>query len=323
MEISKKNIRIWSMLGMRRMIGLLLSEVADNDKNFLFVTADLGRYFGIEELAKRHSDRIIDLGICEQNMIGVSAGLQSEGFDVWAATYGTFISARALDQVRVNVGLMNFGIKLIGGAGGLCDGNFSATHMALEDVSYMRSIPNMTIICPADGLELVKAVEALSRCWGPAYIRLTGRADTPIVHINDYVFEMGKAERITEKKREIVFISSGVILGNVLKASELLKIEGLDTEVINMHTISPVDTEILDELRNRKIIFVVEEHMKTGGLGSAIKDYYAEGDRHPPVISIAVDNYYPKAQEYNDLLDVVGLSVDGIADKVRETIKRY
>ena len=119
LEIDKRSIRVWSMLGMRRVVGLVLSELAENDPAFLFTTADLGRYFGVNELLAQHPEKVVDLGIAEQNLIGASTGLQSEGFHVWAATYATFITSRALDQVRVNLGLMGFDLRLIGAGGGV------------------------------------------------------------------------------------------------------------------------------------------------------------------------------------------------------------
>ena len=316
LEINRKNIRIWSMLGMRRIVGIMLKELAEDDKDFLFVTADLGRYFGINDLMKYYPDQVVDLGIAEQNLVGASAGLQNEGFHVWAATYATFITARALDQVRVNLGLMGLNVKLIGAAGGLGDGNFSATHMALEDIADMRAIPNMTVVCPADGLELVKAMEAMAYYDSPVYLRLTGRANIPVIYKEDFDFRIGKAVNVKDGS-DIAVISAGTILGTVMDAVTDLEMTGLSCRVIDMHTVKPLDKAMLEEIANYKLVAIVEEHMKAGGLGSAIAEYYAEQKIRPQLQLLAVDDFYPDAAEYEDLLDRCELSQKKIAEKIR------
>ena len=318
LEINKKNIRIWSMLGMRRVVGLALKDIAEQDENFLFTTADLGRYFGVGELQNLYPDKVVNLGIAEQNLIGASSGLQNEGFHVWAATYATFITARALDQVRVNLGLMNLGVKLIGAAGGMSDGNFSATHMALEDLADMRAIPNITVISPADGLELVKAMEALRHFEGPAYIRLTGRAGIPIIYKEDYDFEIGKAVCVKDDGKDIAIVATGTILSTALNVAEDLDELDIKCKVIDMHTIKPLDTVILDEIANCKMVVTVEEHMKIGGLGSAISEYYAELSHKPVLQILAVNDFYPDAREYEDLLDNCGLSRNKIKVQIEQ-----
>jgi len=315
LEVNRRNLRIWSMLGMRRIVGIILKDLAESDNRFLFATADLGRYFGNQDLAAHYPEKVVDIGIAEQNLIGVSAGLQNEGFHVWAATYATFITARALDQIRVNMGLMGLGIKLIGAAGGLADGNFSATHMALEDICNMCAIPNMTVIVPADGLELVKTIESLGSFEGPAYVRLTGRAGIPTIYKEDYDFQIGKAICLKDG-HDVAIISSGTILGTVLAVSRKLEDGGISCKVINMHTVKPLDTAALDELSDFKLVVTVEEHMKFGGLGSAVSEYYAEQIKKPVVQLIAVENFYPEAAEYEDLLDICGLTEEKILSRV-------
>lgn len=318
-EINKKNIRVWSMLGMRRIVGPALKDIAEKDDNFIFATADLGRYFAYEDLVRSYPDKVIDLGIAEQNLIGASAAMQNEGFHVFAATYATFITARVLDQIRVNMGLMNLGVKLIGAAGGLCDGNFSATHMALEDFADMRAIPNMTVLAPADGMELVKTLVALSKHDGPAYVRLTGRANIPVIYKEDYDFQIGKAVTIKEGD-DIAIISNGTILGDILKVAGRLEQEKISCRVIDMHTVKPIDQEILREISGYKLVVTVEEHVKAGGLGSVISEFYAEEPRRPIQQMIAIDDYYPDANEYDYLLDKCGLTEEKMLSKI---LKKY
>ena len=220
-EITKKNIRVWSMLGMRRILGPAMKDIIEQDRKVLFATADTGRYYAYDDLLRTYPENVVDVGIAEQNLIGASAGLQNEDFNVYAVTYATFLTSRALDQIRVNLGYMGLGVKLIGEAGGMCDGNFSATHMALEDVSNTRNIPNMRVIIPADGMELVKTLVALKDADYPAYVRMTGRFPIPVIYREDYDFEIGKAVTLREGK-DIAILSNGTLLGDVLKTAEML-----------------------------------------------------------------------------------------------------
>ncbi|NBH13909.1 transketolase [Lachnospiraceae bacterium] len=315
LEISRKNARIWSMLGMRRVVGIMLEELAGSDEHFIFATADLGRYLGAADFEDKYPGQMIDVGIAEQNLIGVSAGMQQEGFHVFAGTYATFVTARALDQIRVNLGYMNLGVKLIGAAGGLSDGNFSPTHMALEDIADIRPIPGIAIISPADGAEVVKAMYALAEYEGPAYLRLTGRANTPVIYTEDYDFKIGKAVCLKEGT-EIAFVASGTIVATVQKAAAELEKKGISCKVINMHTIKPLDTQALDELEEFKLLVTVEEHMAAGGMGSAVAEYMGAKAKRPVQQIIAAGHEYPHAGEYEILLETCGLTVDGIVKKV-------
>ncbi len=319
LEISKKNNRVWSMLGMRRVVGQMLMELAKADHSFCFATADVARYFGTEDFEKKYPDKIIDVGIAEQNLITVAAGMAKEGINIFAATYGTFITARALDQVRVNLGYMQLPIKLIGVGGGLSEGDLSATHMALEDISDLLTIPNITVICPADGLELVKALEALLHYDKPAYLRLTGSTNTAIVYKDDYDYKIGRANVIREGK-DIAIIGCGNILGTVMRVADRLQSDGIGTKVIDMHTINPIDKSMLDEVSSMRLVVTVEEHMKHGGLGGVIAEYYAEKNERPQQLILGVENY-PKASEYKYLLEDCGLDEEGIYRSICDRLK--
>lgn len=308
------------MLGMRRMIGPVMKDIIERNDKVMFATADLGRYFAYEELLKTFPNNVVELGIAEQNLIGASAGLQNEGFNVFAASYATFITARALDQIRVNIGYMGFGIKLIGGGGGLSDGNFSATHMALEDISNTRNIPNIMVVAPADGMELIKVLTALSDFHGSAYVRLSGRANMPVIYREDYEFRFGKAVTLREGD-EITIISNGTILGEALKTAEKLEANNISCRVINMHTIKPLDKDILRVISDCKLVVTVEEHLFSGGMGSAIAEFYAEEKIRPMMLMLSVGTSYPDAAEYEDLLIKCGLTRDDMADKILSKYK--
>ena len=314
-EITKKNIRVWSMLGMRRILGPAMKDLIAEDRKVLFATADTGRYYAYDDLLRTYPENVVDVGIAEQNLIGASAGLQNEGFNVYAVTYATFLTSRALDQIRVNLGYMGLGVKLIGEAGGMCDGNFSATHMALEDISNTRNIPNMRVITPADGMELVKTLAALKNAEYPAYVRMTGRFPIPVIYREDYDFEIGKAVTLREGK-DIAILSNGTLLGDVLKTAELLSEKGVDCKVVNLHTVKPLDEEALREIAGYRLVVTAEEHLVYGGLGSAVAEFYAQEPVRPRMLMLSVGTQYPRAQEYDDLLKTCGLTAPQMAESI-------
>jgi len=314
-EITKKNIRVWSMLGMRRILGPAMKDIIEQDRKVLFATADTGRYYAYDDLLRTYPENVVDVGIAEQNLIGASAGLQNEDFNVYAVTYATFLTSRALDQIRVNLGYMGLGVKLIGEAGGMCDGNFSATHMALEDVSNTRNIPNMRVIIPADGMELVKTLVALKDADYPAYVRMTGRFPIPVIYREDYDFEIGKAVTLREGK-DIAILSNGTLLGDVLKTAEMLAKKGVECKVINLHTVKPLDEKALRVIAGYKLVVTAEEHLLYGGLGSAVAEFYAQEPVRPRMLMLSVGTQYPKAQEYDDLLKTCGLDVESMTNRI-------
>ena len=320
-EITKKNIRIWSMLGMRRILGPAIKDLVEQDRRVLFATADTGRYYAYDDLLRTYPENVVDVGIAEQNLIGASAGLQNEGFNVYAVTYATFLTARALDQIRVSLGYMGSGVKLIGEAGGMCDGNFSATHMGLEDISNVRNIPNIRVITPADGMELVKTLTALRDAEYPAYVRMTGRFPIPVIYKEDYDFRIGKAVTLREGK-DIAFVSNGTLLGDVLKAADLLAEQGVDCKVVNLHTVKPLDEEALREIAGYKLVVTAEEHLLYGGLGSALAEFYAQEPVRPRMLMLSAGTEYPRAAEYPDLLKKCGLDAESMANRIIEEIQK-
>lgn len=316
-EVNRKNMRIWSMLGMRRTIGAILDDLRMIDDKFIFVPADSGRYLAYEEFNRNHPDNVVNMGIAEQNMVAACAGLANEGFKVFAAAYGTFIASRALDQVRVNLGIMGLPVKFISLSGGLTNGNLSATHMALEDVANIRAIPGITIITPADGTELVKTLVTLMDFDGPAYVRLTGTANnTAQVYKEDYDFKIGRAVTIREGE-DIAIVSNGTILKTVMQVADDLAEKGISCKIINMHTIKPLDEDALKEIAGMKLVVTVEEHVKWGGLGSAVAEFYAEEKVRPMQQIIAVDkDKYPDSGEYDTLLRRCGLTREQILEQI-------
>lgn len=314
-QINKRNSRVWSMLGMRRTVGNLIPDLVKTNPNFMFVTADVARYFGIEKYYESYPDNIMDLGIAEQNLVGFSAGMASEGINVFAATYASFVTARTLDQIRVSLSYMNLGVKLIGVGGGLAEGDLSATHMGLEDIGLMRMLPNMTVVCPADATEAVKVMEFMAEFDGPAYIRLTGKENIPMIYTDECEFVLGKAN-VLKEGNDVAIIGSGTIIAECIKAASILQEKGISCSVADMHTIKPLDVEYLKSILNVKLIVTVEEHMISGGLGGAVAEELSQCDSAPRLIRIGVDDYYPNATEYDILLRKCGIKSDNISERI-------
>lgn len=319
-EITRRNARVWSMLGMRRTIGNILEDMVELNSKFVFITADVARYFGTEKFEQEYPEHILDMGIAEQNLIGVASGMAKEGEKVFAATYATFITARALDQIRVSLGYMKLDVKLIGVGGGLAEGDLSATHMGLEDFAVMRSIPNMTVICPADAAEAVKVMYSLTSFEGPVYVRLSGKENLPMVYTEDFCYSIGKAN-ILRQGQEVAIIAVGTMVAVALETSEILKEKGIDCTVIDMHTIKPLDVNAIDNVLGHKLIVTLEEHMKIGGMGSAIAEYISELKDKPQQLMIGINDFYPDASEYGLLLEDCGLTAEQVCGKIEKALE--
>lgn len=314
-EIKKNKIRLWSRIGARATFGQAMLEMARERNDFYAMSADLCQSSGLVRFRDEFPDRFINAGIAEQNMIGMAAGLAKDGTNIFATSFAPFITMRACEQVRMNMGYMQLNIKTVGLGSGLVMAQLGNSHFGLEDVSVMRAIPGMTVIEPADGVEIVKAVEALCEYSKPAYLRLTGGPGIPVVHEGDIDFRIGKAIEIKGGK-DIALIATGTMVYYARKAAEILSEEGVDAAVIDMHTVKPLDKEIVDKQLDKKLIVTVEEATVVGGLGSAVAEHLAPRKIKPAQIMIGIDDYFPHAGSYEYLLDQCGLTGEKIAEKV-------
>lgn len=318
-EYTKRNIKTWARLGSCGTFGIAMLEIAKDNKEVVALTADLLYYSGLERFSHTYPERFYNIGIAEQNMVGIAAGMAKEGMVPFATTYATFASTRAADQVRVNMGYMQLGIKLIGLTAGLSVGILGATHMSFEDLAIMRSIPNITILSPADCTETVKMTQLAMKHDGPVYLRLTGVMNHPIVYQEDYQLEIGKAIKLKDGK-DIAIIATGSMVYEAIKVAKILEEQGLEASVFDVHTIKPLDIEMIKKLYNQKLIVTVEEHSIIGGLGSAVSEVLATAKDSPPQLTIGVEQGYPHAGEYHYLLDRCGLVAEKIVKKI---IKKY
>ncbi len=310
MTIDSKMIRALSRLGEASSIGFALEELANQSSDIAALTADLRSYSGLDEFAKKYSDYFYNLGIAEQNMVGVACGLSKEGIIPFATTYASFATTRCLDQVRVGMGYMRLPVKLIGLGAGLALGALGATHMACEDIATIRAIPNIAILSPADCLETVKAVNAAANYEGPVYIRLTGGVPTPPVYKSDYSYEIGKPVELVSGNQIVIF-ATGSMVHESLRAVKRLEEKNISASLVNIHTIRPFDTSYIDNYvsKNPKLIVTVEEHGVVGGLGDLISNHLANTDAcHIPRLILGVPQKFLRAGSYQSLLNEVQLT---------------
>jgi transketolase len=323
LEISTRNARAWTRLGPRAVYGQALTAMAGIDPNVFALSADLGRSSGLDRFSKDFPDQFLNVGIAEQNMVGCAAGLARMGFHVFASTFAPFASMRASEQVRMNMGYMREPVKLVALGSGLSMNYLGNSHFGLEDVAVMRTVPGLTIVSPADCAEIQKTLEACIGYGKPVYIRLTGVPNSPIVYSEDYAFEIGKAVRLTPL-RDVMLISGGTTVAHCMGAVELLAQGGIETGVLNMHTIKPLDAEALADIAAKaRAIFVIEEHTTVGGLGSAVLDHYNDaGISCPPIFRHGISDRFVETGDYAFMLKANRLDAAGIAEVVRERLDR-
>ena len=320
--INSLNARLWSKLGQRSTFGITMIELGRDIDNLVVLTADLCSTSGLDRFRALYPDKLLNVGIAEQNLVGISAGLAKEGRLVFATTFATFAAMRSYEQVRLNMGYMGFNIKLVGLGSGFAMGMFGNTHYGIEDITLMRAIPGLCIISPADCTEVVKATEAIARTPGPVYLRLTGIANNPIVNREDYPFEIGKAI-ILKEGSDVAIIATGSMVYHALEAAKILALQGISASVVNMHTIKPLDIGAIDATcTNSSLIVTVEEHSVIGGLGGAVAEYLCSRASAPRQLIIGMPDSFQKVGDYMYLLEQNGLTGPQIAEKVITGLNR-
>lgn len=323
MEINKKLAKRLSRMGPRAAYGKIMSTLADENNDVLLMSADLGRSSGLASFYQSQPERFVNVGIAEQNMVGVAAGLTRVDFKVFASTFAPFASMRAAEQVRMNMGYMHEPVKLVALGSGLSMGFLGNSHFGLEDVAIMKTIPDLTIISPADCFELSKVVNATLNYKHPVYIRLTGAVNCPVVYEDDYNFEIGKPNWILEKGL-INVISMGTTVGQAKLAVERLKTEGYSVGLLNMHTIKPFNKEVvLEAINASQQLFIFEEHTKIGGLVSSVYELLVdEKITDVDVVTKSLPDQYLETGEYEYLISLYGLDGESIYKQMKENIDR-
>ena len=286
--------------------------------DFLVLDADLAGATKTSTFKKAFPDRHIDCGIAESNMTGIAAGIATTGKTVFISSFAMFAAGRNFEQVRNSIGYPHLNVKIGATHAGITVGEDGATHQCNEDIALMRTIPGMTVIVPADDIEAKACVEAAINYEGPVYMRF-GRAAVPVIYDENYVFDINKAVVLREGK-DITIAACGVCVASALEAAEKLAAEGIDAEVINFHTIKPLDADTLTASAAKTgRVFTVEEHSVIGGLGGAVCEALAEANP-VKVTRIGVNDVFGQSGPAKALMEYYGLDGEGVYKKIKENL---
>ncbi len=306
----------------RAAYGEALVELAEKYPELVVFDADLANATMTKGFAAKYPERFFDMGIAECNMTGVAAGMAACGFKPFTNTFAIFASGRAWEQVRNSIAYPELNVKVVGSHGGLSVGEDGATHQGIEDFALMRAIPNMKVLCPCDGHEMKLAVEALLNYEGPAYLRLGRSAvETVTDEIEGYKFELDKAALLADGT-DVTVIATGIMVQMALEARKLMAEEGVSVRVIDMHTIKPLDGEIIAKAaKETGCIVTTEEHNIIGGLGGAVAEFLSE-NCPTPMVRHGVNDEFGRSGTANAVLAAYDLTAEGICKKIREALKK-
>lgn len=314
--ITEVNARTYARLGQAGSIfGIGLFDAIDSVGTPFVLTADMGKPAGMNRFRTRFQEYFINLGIAEQNLIGVAAGLASEGHPVVASAQAVFISMRSFEQIRQYMGYMGLPIVIVGISAGFGLTFFGNTHYAIEDIGILRTIPGMTIISPSDCSQAAKAISAALKSKQPTYIRCTGILNSPIIYKNDYEYHIGKSIEI-KPGSDIAIFTTGTVTSNAIEASQFLEEKGISTAVIDMHTIKPLDVAILHKFLKHKLLVSIEEHNIIGGLGGAISENLSNLTNRPRLLRLGIKDSFFNPGDYNHLLNQSRLDAKSITEDI-------
>lgn len=305
----------------RTAYGETLVELGAQYPELVVLDADLSGSTMSKFFAEAYPDRFFDCGIAEADMTSIAAGMAAEGLKPFTNSFAMFAAGRAYEQIRNSIAYPQLNVKVVGSHGGVSVGEDGATHQCIEDFALMRAIPGMLVCCPCDGNEMRHAVRALIDYEGPAYLRLQRLATEVFTdELPDYHFALGKGCTLRPGS-DVTVIATGLMVSKALQAAELLAAEGISVRVINIHTIKPLDEElVLRAARETGCIVTSEEHSVIGGLGSAVSELL--GEKCPvPVLRHGVNDEFGRSGTAAAVLDYFGLNAEGIAAKVREALK--
>lgn len=301
----------------RESYGNALVELGKKYNNLVVLDADLAEATKTNIFQKEFPEKHIDCGIAEANMVGIAAGIATTGMIPFISSFAMFVAGRAFEQIRNSIGYPHLNVKIGATHAGISVGEDGATHQCNEDIALMRTIPEMTIINPADDIEAKEAVKAAYQIDGPVYLRF-GRLPVPV--INDfpkYKFEVGKGVVLREGK-DLTIFATGLCVSESLKAAEMLKEKNINAKIINIHTIKPLDEKlIVDSAKNSKKVVIVEEHSVIGGFSSAICDCLA-GKVTVPILKIGINDTYGESGPARELIEKYGLDAKEIVSKILE-----
>ena len=320
-EYTPKNIMDWTRMGMRSAFGFFMKEIAEEHSNLVVLAADLASSSGLTEFQKCFPEKFYNIGIAEQNMTAIAAGLAKEGSNVFITSFAPFVSMRNYEAIRTLVGYMHMNVKIVALASGFSLGVQGNTHYCLEDISLMKTIPGMRIFSPADVVEESMCLKYLADYEGPAYLRLTGTNGSPAVFKADYEFHPEEPYGLKDSG-DVLILSTGSVVSECLRACRLLNKENISCGVYSCCQLKPFNADFLrKKAESVKLIAVVEEHFRTGGLGGIVCEEICAMPRQKPVLRIGIDDVFPKAGDYTYLLNETGLSAAKIAGAVSERFR--
>ena len=307
-----------STMTAREIYGRTLAEMAKNDERIVALTADLEKSTALNKFSAVHPDRCFNVGIAEQNLMGAAAGMAKTGLIPFASTFAIMACLRGGEQIRTDITYQNLPVKIIATHSGISFGHAGTTHHCTEDFAIMRSMANMTVLCPADGIETSKAVRACVEVDGPVYMRIGRGFEPPVYENEDYDFQIGKANLMREGT-DLTIITCGIgVLQSLNAAKTLAERDGVSVRVVNMHTIKPIDKEaILESVRRTGKVLTVEEHNIEGGLGDAVASVIAEAGLGCKFKKHGIYDLYTVIGYAEDLYSYYKLDANGIADVVR------
>ena len=297
----------------RKAYGKALLELGEKYENVVVLDADLSGSTNTANFGKKFPERFFNVGIAEQNMMAMAAGFATTGKRSYASTFAIFATGRVYDQIRQSIAYPGLNVKIVATHGGVTVGGDGASHQMLEDISLMRTLPNMTVIVPSDYYETESVIKASALYDGPMYIRL-GRADIPVINKEGEEFHIGKA-KIVNEGTDVTIIATGIMVSRAMTAVEMLKEEGISAELINMASIKPIDVDaIIKSARKTGCVVTAEEHNIIGGLGSAVSEVITSN--YPvPVARVGVNDMFGRSGEAFELMEYYGLTPESIVKK--------
>lgn len=301
--------------------GKTLVELGRENPNIVVLDADLAVSTKTSLFAKEFPDRFFDLGVAEQDMIGTAAGLAASGKIVFASTFAVFGSGRAWDQVRMSVAYTRLNVKIVVTHAGITTGEDGASHQANEDIAIMRVLPNMTVVVPADAIETEKVIRAAVKHYGPMYIRLS-RPKTPLVYESpNYDFQIGKGI-VLRPGKDVSIFACGIMVAQALDAAEMLASQGIDVQVVNLHTIKPLDRQLIVHCAQKTgAVVTAEEHSIVGGLGGAVAETLVENCL-VPMVRVGLKDIFGESGKPEALLEKYGLTAEDIVKAVKVVLER-
>ena len=299
--------------------GKALVELGNTNDKVIVLDADLAAATKTGMFKKAHPEKFFDCGIAEGNMMGVAAGLAASGYTVFVSTFAMFAAGRAYEQVRNSIAYPHLNVKIGATHAGISVGEDGASHQCCEDIALMRVIPGMTVINPADDIEARAAVLAAAEYEGPVYMRF-GRLAVPRIFDESYKFEWGKAVVLAEGS-DVTIFATGLMVNEAIEARKLLAQEGISAEIVNIHTIKPLDAQaVVASASKTGAVVTAEEHSIIGGLGSAVTEALCESGKPVPVVRLGVNDVFGKSGPAVELLHIFGLDAQNIAEKAKQAI---